>query len=359
MAGFSTCIKCGRTGQLVDGRLCPNCYLEVYGLGVFPKTIRVTVCSRCGAYKFHGRWFPGADGIEDAVKLLLQVSFRPTEHVDYYRIESLELVHDKYHGDYARVRVVGRLKGFNEEYERDYLVRISIVKQLCPSCFRRAAGAAQAVVQVRGWGGRLSEELRERLYEFLSNLPAAVMDNVIEIEEVREGINVKVLDHATARLIASKIRAAFAAKVVESHKLVGRRSDGKRLSKLTISVRLPFFSQGSIVDYDGRLALVEEITGGYVYVKPLGSRRRHRVPLDKSWTLLTEPYDARKQRVMVAAITPSSIHLQLLEGGYEYMEYRRRDLVVVYEPNPGQEAYLVEYRGKLYLLPDELAQRLP
>jgi nonsense-mediated mRNA decay protein 3 len=343
------CIRCGRNvDRLVDGRLCPDCYLEVYGLGKMPSRLTVTVCPRCGSFRYQGRWYPppGSGSLEDVIALVAQASFKPAEHVEYYRVERVEV---DYETGRALVTVAGRLKGFDREYTVTYNVSVTVNKQLCPACFQKAAGTPTAILQIRGYNGRLSDEDREAVEEIIESMEG-VSDAIISVEELREGVDYKLLDQNTARHIAAKIRSRMAALIKESYKVVGRRSDGKRRSRLTLSVRLPFFREGSLVDYRGRLAVVEKISNGFVHLRLLGSKKTHRLTVEEAWRLLQKP-TIEEHRVIVAAVEPGWIHIQYLDGSYRYEELPRSSVRVEGSLSPGSEVKLVHYQGYYYILP--------
>ncbi|HID04244.1 MAG TPA: hypothetical protein EYP20_00400, partial [Aigarchaeota archaeon] len=264
------CVRCGReVDKLVDGRLCPKCYLELYGFGRPPAKLQLVVCTRCGSYRYQGRWFPapGDGGLEDVAALVFQASFKPTEYTEYYRVEDVEIDYD---AEQALVRVAGRLQGMEHEDTIVYSMPVVVQKQICPVCFQRAAGVPTAIVQIRGYDGRLSEDDRIAVEEIIDELGESIEDVIISVDELREGIDLKMLDQNAARNLAARLRSRLAARVKESHKVVGRRNDGRRVSRLTLSVRLPFFKPGTLVEYQGSLARVEEIDRGYVLVRQLG-----------------------------------------------------------------------------------------
>ena len=356
---LSRCVRCGREAILVDGRLCPDCYLEVKGLGRLPEPIEVTVCPRCGSYRYQGRWYPPPvdasdinDVIREVIKLVVAARFRPNPEVESYRVESVEYVRDQFLGDYAIVRIAARLKGVEREYSLDYRVRVNVKKQLCPQCFKKAGGSVEAILQVRGEGGRLTDEQRRSVEEVLEELSPAIREYISDVVEKKEGFDLVLVDQGVAKAIASKLRSALGARVVESWKVVGRRRDGRPKKRLTLSVRLPFFSAGSLVEMEGRLYRVVDIRNGFVYIRSIGARRVHRLSVEKAWRLLSRPRFEEERRVLVAAVTPSSIHLQLLDGGYEYMELPKTS--TRYEPDAvrvGREAVLVRHNGRYYVLP--------
>ena len=353
------CVRCGREADvLVDGRVCVNCYLELYGFGSAPQSLRIVMCPRCGSYLYQGRWMPSAGDISEAARLMLMARFKPTEHVDYYSVDRVEIVSDPYKGTFLVAHVRGKFKGIEGEYGKEYVISISVEKKLCPLCFQRAAGTFNAIVQLRGYNGRLSEEQREALEKLLDRLPEDFKEAIVEIEEVREGIDLKLSDQGVARALAAKIRAAFGAKIVESFKLVGRRSDGKRLGRLTISVRLPFFHPGSLALYKDTPVVIEEISRGYVYYRGLGSTRKHRLSIDDAWRLIKPLKFDEMHTVEVVVETPSEIHIQLLDKDYEYLELSKRYVVTEGTVRPGAKALLATYKGKTYLLGYEYADTI-
>ena len=352
-------MRCGREDVLVDGRLCPDCYLEVKGLGRIPEPIEVVICPRCGSYRYQGRWYPPPvdasdidEVVREVIRLIAAARFRPNPEVESYRIESVEYVRDKFHGDYALIRVAGRLRGIDREYSMVYRVRVDVKKQLCPQCFKKAGGAVEAILQVRGEGGRLTEEQRRSVEEVLRELSPAIREYISDVIEKREGFDLVLVDQGVAKAVASKLRSVLGAKVVESWKVVGRRKDGRPKKRLTLSVRLPFFTEGTLVEMEGRLYRVIGIRNGFVYVKSIGARRVHRLSVEKAWRLLQQPRFDEEKKVLIAAVTPSSIHFQVLEGSYEYIELPKAS--IRFEPEAirvGREAVLVRHNGRYYVLP--------
>ncbi len=323
----------------------------------------VEVCPRCGAYRYEGRWYPPpleASSLEDVVKevlkLVLTASFKPNSETVSYRIEQVEYIRDPYHGDYALVKVVGRLHGFEEEYSKEYSVRVSIRKRLCPQCLKKAGGAVEAILQVRGEGGRLTEEQRKAVEKLLDSLSPLLREYVSDVVEQREGFDLILVDQGVAKMIAAKIRSALGARVIESWKLVGRYRNGRPKRRLTLSVRLPFYSPGSLVEYHGALYRVERIKNGHVYVRLIGSQRVHRLTVDEAWRLLRKPRFEEESRILIVAETPRALHVQKLDSGYEYLELPRREVRV--DDNVAQaggEAILVRVNGRYYVLPLEEA----
>ncbi|MET1102359.1 MAG: 60S ribosomal export protein NMD3 [Pyrodictiaceae archaeon] len=353
------CAKCGReTDKLVDGRLCPMCYLEVYGLGKPPREIAITLCPQCGSYKFHGEWYESPDGgLEEIASMMFASLFKPTEHVASYRVEEVKLVKHPEGRLLARVRVIGSFKGLGESYEKEYLVPIKIIKQLCPNCFRRASGAPRAIVQIRSWSGRLSGDDRARVEEIIEELGDNITSYIIGFEEAKEGLNIKLTEQTAARMLAAKLKSLLAAKVTESFKVIGRESNGRPKTRLTLSVRLPLFYPGTVVDYEERLAVVKAIRGGKVVLRGIGSDKISVLDVDEAWSKLKQPDLHDWREAMVIALEPEWIHLQLLDKSFKYLELPLDRVVLEGRIVEGEEVDLIVYKGIEYILEKGLIKR--
>ncbi|BEP17994.1 60S ribosomal export protein NMD3 [Pyrofollis japonicus] len=348
MPAMPMCIRCGReTSILIDGRLCPDCFLDLYGFGVAPKRLEVTVCPRCGSYKFQGRWFPSSGDLEDVVALVFQAAFKPNEYTEYYRVETVDI---DYENEKAIVTVVGKLRGDDKERSMTYAVDLRIKKQLCPVCMRKASGAPTAIIQVRSHNGRLGSEERLLVEELLADLDSGLQEAIISTNEVKEGLDINLLDQNIARVIANRFRSKLGALIKESHKLITQRRDGKRVTRLTLSVRLPFFTPGALIDYKGGLARVEEIDKGYVIIRLLGTNKYKRLRVEEAWKTLQKPKHIERSNVVIAALEPGWIHLQETSGAYNYIEIPKRDVLVEGSIKPGTEATLIKYNNKYYIV---------
>lgn len=332
---------------LVDGRLCPECYLELYGFGKPPSEIIVTICPRCGSYRFQGNWYPSPGSIEDVIALTFQALFKPSEYTEYYRVDKVEV---DYENNTAVIKLVGRLKGDNIERSTVYTTRLIIRKQLCPVCLKKASGAPSAIIQIRSYRGKLGEDERAAVEELLASLDTGVRDAIISTNNVREGIDINLVDQNIARTIASRFRSKLGAFIKESHKLITQRRDGRKVTRLTLSVRLPFFFPGALVDYRGSLARVEDIDHGYVILRLLGTRSHRRLRVEEAWRILSEPKGLEKIRVIVAALEPGWVHVQEIGGAYNYLELPRSSTVLEGDVRPGRDAILIKFRNKYYVI---------
>ncbi len=362
MLARGVCVRCGREGPLVDGRLCPKCYSEVYGVGRVPEKLVIVQCPRCGSVRVQGKWVPPpGEGLEDIIHLMLLSAIKPTEYVEKYSVEGVEVARNPVTGTLvAKASIKVKYKGIGEEYSVEKLLEVIVKKQLCPTCFRKAAGAVQAIVQIRSWRGKLSEQEKRRVENLVMSVPG-FSEAVIEVEELSEGIDIKMLDQGVAKAVASKLRALMGAKIIESHKVVGRRSDGKPKTRLTLSVRLPFFRPGLLAVYRENLVIVESIKAGKVYFRFAGSRRRHSIDIDSAWKELKTLRDVGAEIVegFIAAVEPGWIHVQLLKPNYDYQELPRRSTIIEGQISVGKEILLVRLAGKDYIVSKDVVEPYP
>lgn len=356
MVSARFCARCGKRvetqSSLLKG-LCTDCYLEVYGFAELPRSINVTLCNGCGAYKAGGRWLPSpgdlGGSIQAAVEAELLPNVSPASEVSSLTLEELGIRMESSHTGsiLARFSVVLR-NGVKAEREAHIPLKVSY--GLCPQCIRRAGKAYEAIIQVRGEGGRLSHRQWLEVERFLSTLPRRLAESIGEVEELREGVDLKVTDQGAARIIAAKLRERFAAKVVETHKVVGRRRDGKAKVRTTYSVRLPGIVEGEKLIYRGDLVTVERISENRVRLR---NTRGKVVTIrgDELWREdVFERIDAaRLEEYMVTAVTGTTIHLLKMDT-YETLEVPKAWLVPHSGLGPGVLVKVYRSCNKLYVL---------
>ncbi len=274
MAGI--CARCGReVDRLVRG-LCADCFRETYGVARLPSLLHIVVCSYCGSIKVKGAWVKTTAGesleetVNDIVFSLLTSKVKGVEGVDYVWIDRVELLRGlKGPGIYEVLASVrGSLDGL--EIGESRIVKVKIDVGVCPSCTNKITKRGyDAIIQVRSSSGRLSSSLAERIHKFISKIDPGLKDSIISVEEGKNGIDILVEDVASARVIAGKMRSSFLGFSKEAYKLVGRRSDGKRRGRLTISVRIPDIGVGEVIRVADRKYLVIAVGRGGVTVYDL------------------------------------------------------------------------------------------
>ncbi|MEM1619666.1 MAG: NMD3-related protein [Fervidicoccaceae archaeon] len=223
------CPSCGlkRDGTPFIEGICFKCFLEKKL--TLDWRIEVRICRSCGRLRLSGEWVAGGRenlelAVANAVSFKLAKALRVYGAVVSTRLESPSA---------AAIRAC-----IDEEcYSWTQHIEIDLRRTLCEDCFKRLSGAHDAIVQVRGVGGPLSTREIRRIRELLASLPRELASSIVEVEEVRGGIDVKVLGHSNARSIASWVLSRLGGSSKETHKLAAPKG-GRRRSKLTISLRV-------------------------------------------------------------------------------------------------------------------------
>ena len=326
------CPRCGRSQEEVAfvGPLCRDCYVEVVGVARLPRLVHFVYCQYCGRYKYQGGWNEPTGGLEETVRdflfLHLTRSLRPTEYVEEAWIQEVEPlrgvpgpgIHP------FRVRVAGR--SGNVILEEEKIVEVKVDAAVCPLCTNRITKRGyNAVIQVRGSGGRLGEKTRKLVEDYLArHVYGRAAESIIGFEDQREGFDILVSDPSVARMIAAKLRSAFIAKTVETYKLVGRNPDGTRKGRLTISVRIPDIEPGDVIDVGGRPHLfLAQDRGGAPIMVDLETGREVRVDPDRMWRegFRHHPEGVEVRRYMLVSRSSGSVVFLDADRDYSVVEY--------------------------------------
>jgi len=249
------CPRCGKVTDEFIGPLCKDCYVKEYGVAKIPKELTFTYCTECGSYKYQGRWNPGLgrliDTLREFVFITLTKKIRPTQYIEEVWIDNVKIEDNNIKSSSGYVNVLIKIGGRSgsikvSEYKK---IKVLLSPTLCPKCLaKRSKTSFEAIIQIRGLEGTLKETTKKSIKEFIKNeIETKLRDSIVDTNDVRDGFDIKVFDQVGARLIASKLKKNFLAKVSESFKVVGRRSDGKRKSRISISIRIFDVEPGEII----------------------------------------------------------------------------------------------------------------
>ncbi|RLE51168.1 MAG: hypothetical protein DRJ21_00730, partial [Candidatus Methanomethylicota archaeon] len=265
------CAICGKLESkdepLIDN-LCWNCYREKHKLIIIPKNIEVHVCSSCGSYRLGGKWIqskrfdkPEFEAAIEAVKKYVKLTGNgvirvlPEGFLGKGRIK-------------LKIIAFGTVHPLIPNYEEKASIIVKVRKTTCPTCIKIASKHYVATIQIRAEGRKLTRNEITLVNRIIENTVYREIEHdrsayVVEVEELSEGINFKFASTRIARLIASKIKNEVGAQIKETFKLIGiNRSTGKRISRLTISVRFPPFTFNDIVKFNDHLIRFEGFKSG-------------------------------------------------------------------------------------------------
>ncbi|WP_440060185.1 NMD3-related protein [Thermogladius sp. 4427co] len=304
------CLKCGREVSEEDyvNGLCIDCFRK-YG-NPFAKQveIRVKQCVKCGSILYKGEW------VQDTLEGIIRKHI--LEHQHKYLISGVELVgldpvggiHEFSKGGFQQEWVFNMLINGKHFVQFTDSIKVFIEKTVCPRCMARASKKITAIIQVRG--GKAAS-LRSRVEEIIRNDPG-LAEAVLEIEDAPNGFDIRLIDQLPARKLAYTISRMFGGTVKETFKNV--KYDARKggwLGILTLSVRIPDVSEGSIVRYGNELWIVVKLDEKGMHLENLKSARRAFIPYDEYWggkVVLVENYYI-KGVYEVVAIDKSMVYL--------------------------------------------------
>jgi nonsense-mediated mRNA decay protein 3 len=275
------CVRCGAEERedfpIIDG-LCPKCFIKERKIVDLPSKIEVTICPSCGSTLLKGKWVYISDSIEETVETVINDVFIKRANT-YPGFEKVSIRVKELRETTARLIITGFYKG--APVSQEVLINVLIKRRLCPRCMKIKSGHFEAELQIRTMAplrGRWSK----RFVSDVQNMKR-LQESVVDVKEVKNGVDVKVLDQKTAMKLANYLKKVFGAKVVTTWKDAGYKS-GRKHSKLTISIRLPGLIEGDVINLGNRLAIVTAFYGSKMIVRFLDTGEEATVSLQKAWS---------------------------------------------------------------------------
>ena len=320
------CVRCGRVihedEPYING-YCIDCFLKYKGIFVTRPIIEVSICSRCGAWRYKGQWHESLPIKEILRRIFLREAYRflhkELEVVDLEILSDLYKINESEYAVKASLQLLVSGKYIINDVESEIIVKFS--RTVCPRCLSYAGKIHRALVQVRSVDGSLSDE-EKRLVEKVLRDPA-IMSEVVEIKENKYGYDIKFISSVTAKRFSTILNRAKGAKITESFKPTKYNPDkGKWTGITTLSVRFPSLKIGDLVEYRGRPGVIRNIKSTGVDVELLDDGQVEHIGYDAYWRgELSKPgYMSYGKIYSVIAKDKSTIYLLNDETG-EMKEY--------------------------------------
>jgi len=232
--------------------LCDACYLEGFDLVDAPDSLRVRVCSRCGAVHRGERWVDvGAEDYTDVAVAAVRESLGV--HVD---AEAVAWTVAPEQVDATTVRVHATFDGTvrGTPVEETVTVPVTLAKETCSRCGRIAGDFYAGTVQVRADGREPTAEETTRAAELAHALVADHAEAgdrdafVSEIAEATGGLDVKLSTNRLGEQLARRLVDEFGGTYSSAETLVTEDGDGNPVYRVAFAVRLPRFAVGDVVD---------------------------------------------------------------------------------------------------------------
>jgi nonsense-mediated mRNA decay protein 3 len=284
---------CPLCGEPSDEDLCPRCRAgRTRWMEVSPRVECIT-CPSCGSRRTGSVWQDSPLSREDLARELAVRAVRliPEAGRAEFQVSSRDRSPNRTE---ARVRVRASLFGVPVEEEAP--VEVVWRGETCDRCSRISGGYFEGVVQVRAAGrplspreqevaARIACEVEERLQEGGSRL------SFISRMTEDEGLDIVVGQSAMGEEIAREITGALGGRFTAHPKLVGEK-DGKRLFRITYSVRLPRLQKGDVIESAGEYLEVRETGKRQLKVFHLGTGSMVTFPAGSPYRVIGNVRDA-------------------------------------------------------------------
>ncbi len=252
------CPKCGSKGKTLIKNLCETCFWD-QRVSHIPNNLIVKLCRSCLSYLQGKKWVrirkkdPNSVALEGAINELKRNITIPKDT----KILKIEGGATEWNLSGLPKKVVLDIT-LTSEGASSSLKREATVEYItCDFCQSVASGKYEALVQIRGEEGQLSEESRKTVESSIDKFYRNVLKDRSDITEIQEkdgGIDIKFLTSSKARLFAKKLSEITGADLKETAKIMGTdRMTGKRHYRTTISVKLPALEPGDLVSFKERI----------------------------------------------------------------------------------------------------------
>ncbi len=275
------CPICGAETEKLYDNLCRECYVKSKEFLKIKDTIEAQVCKDCLKYLRKNSWKFVSENYEEVLEELTYALIEDNIKVkeienSVAEIEILEI--DPYNNFCrANVRIYGKIDDIEYKEEKEVEIKVKLVQ--CKDCARKARGYYESILQIRGANKEELEEIKRVIYENIKNFSREDSKAFVSKEErLKEGLNFYMGSKKVARKIANILKKKYNAVINESKKLYGLK-DGKEVYRYTISVRLPKFRIGDILEKDGKYYQIIGISNDIVQLQSIENEEKIKMNL--------------------------------------------------------------------------------
>lgn len=265
------CPRCG--GPSPDGGTCARCRVDQIRWMECDSRISVIECPSCGAWKEAGAWTDlNRERTDIATERILRaIHLHPGVESPGFdmRIEDISPNRSR-----ASCTVSASLLGI--PVQESCSIEIVWQKEQCDRCSRMSGSYYEGVVQVRAKGRKpypfeiataagIAQETEGALQEGGERLSF-----ISRIDENRDGLDITVGSQRIGQEISSNIVRRLGGRFSTHPKLVGEKA-GRKVYRITFSVRLPKYTREDIIIHGGRYAEVIAVDKDNVRIRDLFS----------------------------------------------------------------------------------------
>lgn len=326
------------------GTLCPECYREEFPPIRFKKRPSLLLCPQCFATKSGTQWYyPSSDDLTQFVKsFAIKIV---VECLDLQESDKLVTIDPNFLWDdlTKEVDVNVSLKRYDitstssispDPPIETMQVSLPLEYHLCPRCSRIARGSYEAILQIRGAQGTLSQKNRETILSLIEHiLQSQFKDHlqyfISKIVQKKQGMDLYFVSSKCATAVAYSIRDSAAALIKITSKLVGLdKSTSKRRYRVYVSVRLPPLRVGDFMMLDNSVYEIHAIGGGKISLRDLETDSNRSILVNALWSRLSRrqieifPREEYMHSYLVIAVTSDSLQIMNMKT-YENNEIQK------------------------------------
>ncbi|AFH42809.1 60S ribosomal export protein NMD3 [Fervidicoccus fontis] len=330
------CPICGREESKnlpFVGGICVECYLNKNPLEI--KAITLNKCKICGKIRYKNDWIFANENFYSEIFAKEVEKNNKKKFIQF----GLDLKAVPY-----KEKVLVTVQNEIGKYET-YLDPIIDYKfTICPQCLARKAGSYDSVIQIRGTN-KLDFEDKKIIMNLIEKLPYDLKQHIVTITENKDWIDVEIVGHEKARLIASFLSEKLGGETKQTFKLISTKK-GERNSRLTISLRIDKRREvGEIVEHQGSPAVIIERTSRFLKLFKLKERKEIKLDL-KEIRKNVKTFEGEIKSVTVQAVLPDRVIV--IDDSYNVDNISFQN--VYGEPSKGEKGRIVFTENDLFLV---------
>ncbi|MBN1167913.1 MAG: 60S ribosomal export protein NMD3 [Methanospirillaceae archaeon] len=247
----SICPRCGSPSR--EGNLCDVCLVSETEWMQYEPRVFLVRCQSCGSLKKQSQWSDEPCNREEieyesagsAIHLHKDLSSPEME----IRLES-----NSENRTFAYITVTGILYGISVRDECS--IEIIWQNEACDRCRRLHGNYYEGIIQVRAVGRKATQEEEDRARDIALSVEQELQESgdrlsfISKIEEGREGLDIIVGSQAIGEQIARTLVRRLGGRYTMHPTLIGEK-DGKKIYRITYSVRFPRYTRGDIIRVKG------------------------------------------------------------------------------------------------------------
>jgi len=278
---------CPVCGEPSEGDLCGRCRAGRTRWMEAPARVEIVTCPSCGSRKEGAIW---QDSPVTREALARDAAVRATRLVPEVKEPHFEVTARERSPNRTIVGIRVRATLFGVPVEDSASIEVAFHGETCDRCSRISGGYFEGTVQVRAEGRPLSERERETSARIACEVEERLQEGgarlcFIQRMTEEEGLDIIVSENNMGERMAQEITGALGGRYTVHPKLAGEK-DGKRLYRITYSVRLPLLQRGDVIEADGEYLEVRETGKRQLKVYRLGAGSMSSVPPDAPYRLV-------------------------------------------------------------------------